>query len=59
MPAELRQRVANELRAVVEADPVITARIEATGQIVAIAVPTNLPPRSSSCMPSSPQRRES
>ncbi len=39
MPAELRQRVANELRAVVEADPVITARIEATGQIVAIAGP--------------------
>jgi len=39
MPAELRQRVANELRAVVEADPVITTRIEATGQIVAIAGP--------------------
>lgn len=39
MPVELRQRLAYELRAVVEADPVITARIEATGQIVAIAGP--------------------
>jgi len=39
MPIALRERVANELRAVVEADPVITARIEATGQIVAIGGP--------------------
>ena len=39
MPVELRERVANELRAVVEADPVITARIESTGQIVAIGGP--------------------
>ena len=39
MPIELRERVANELRAVVEADPVITARIESTGQIVAIGGP--------------------
>src|SRR5437660_948886 len=39
MPMDLRERVANELRAVVEADPVITARIESTGQIVAIGGP--------------------
>ena len=39
MPIALRERVANELRAVVEADPVITARIESTGQIVAIGGP--------------------
>jgi tripartite-type tricarboxylate transporter receptor subunit TctC len=39
MPVDLRKRVANELRAVVEADPVITARIESTGQIVAIGGP--------------------
>ena len=39
MPIELRERVANELRAVVEADAVITARIEATGQNVAIGGP--------------------
>lgn len=39
MPIDLRERLANELRAVVEADPVITARIESTGQIVAIGGP--------------------
>jgi tripartite-type tricarboxylate transporter receptor subunit TctC len=39
MPVDLRQRLANELRAVVAVDPVITARIESTGQIVAIGGP--------------------
>jgi len=38
MALELRERIADELRAVVE--PVMTARIEATGQIVAIRGPT-------------------
>jgi tripartite-type tricarboxylate transporter receptor subunit TctC len=39
MPVELRERIANELRAVVAADPVVRSRIEATGQIVAIGGP--------------------
>ena len=38
MAIELRERIADELRAVVE--PVMTARIESTGQIVAIRGPT-------------------
>src|SRR5262249_15953192 len=39
MPVELREWIANELRAVVAGDPVISSRIEATGQIVAIGGP--------------------
>jgi tripartite-type tricarboxylate transporter receptor subunit TctC len=39
MPVDLRERIANELRAVVAADPVVRSRIEATGQIVAIGGP--------------------
>ena len=40
MLVELRGRIADELRAVVAADPVITTRIESTGQIVGIRGPT-------------------
>ncbi len=39
MAVELRERVANEIRAAVEADPTISARIEATGQIVSLRGP--------------------
>jgi len=39
MPVALRERIADEFRAVVAADAVITTRIESTGQIVAIRGP--------------------
>jgi tripartite-type tricarboxylate transporter receptor subunit TctC len=40
MPSDLRERIANDLRAVVAADPVISTRLEATGQIVTVRGPT-------------------
>jgi tripartite-type tricarboxylate transporter receptor subunit TctC len=39
MRLELRRRIADELKAVVAADPVIRPRIESTGQLVAVAGP--------------------
>jgi tripartite-type tricarboxylate transporter receptor subunit TctC len=39
MVSELRERLANEIRAVVAADPTIATRIEATGQIVMVRGP--------------------
>jgi len=39
MPSELRERIADALRAVVAADPVIATRLAATGQIVAVRGP--------------------
>jgi tripartite-type tricarboxylate transporter receptor subunit TctC len=41
MPAELRERIADEVRAVV-ADPAVAARIAATGQIVSPGTPAEL-----------------
>jgi len=40
MPLALREWIAKDLRAVVATDPVITSRIEASGQIVAIGGPS-------------------
>ncbi len=42
MAASLRERIADHLRAVLAADPVIASRIEATGQIVGVRGPVEL-----------------
>ena len=39
MPLELRQRIADEVRAVAAADPLIATRLAATGQVVSIRGP--------------------
>ena len=40
MPNELRERIAADIRAVVEADPLIGDRLAATGQILNVGGPT-------------------